>query len=143
MNYAQATLALEGYFGSRWTQTLVSYESGNIPLPEHRPLPTEAWLRFTVAGVGGGRRSMGRGEPWTRWDFLAIHQLFVQPSTGHDVIDGYVNDLLTLWKDFDFVVPGAGARWVSIDPPFSPSARQEREWFQTNLTVPVQLEWRS
>jgi hypothetical protein len=141
MNYSQATLALEGFFGQRWTQTLVSYESGNIPLPENRPTASESWLRFTLSGVGMGRRSIGRGEPWTRWDYLATHQLFVPPQTGHDIIDGYVSDLLTLWQDLDLPVPGAGARWVMIDPPFAPSSRREAEWFQTNITMSLQLEF--
>jgi hypothetical protein len=142
MNYSAATLALEGWFASRWTQTLVSYESQNVPLPEKRPTAKEPWLRFTLSGVGSGRRSIGRGEPWSRWDFLAMHQLFVPPSTGHDRIDGYVADLLTLWDCLDFVVPSAGARWTALDPPFAPTSRSEREWWQSNLTVPLQLEWR-
>jgi hypothetical protein len=141
LNYRDATLALEGWFATQWGgRTLVSYESGNIPLPEQRPTAHESWLRFTLAGVGTGFRSVGRGEPWTRWSFLAIHQLFTPPQTGHDVADGYISDLVSVWRDL--AVPSAGARWVVLDPPYAPTARQEREWYQTNLTISLQLEWR-
>lgn len=143
MNFSSATLFLEGWFHEQWAdRTLVSYESQNIPLPEHRPAANESWLRFTLSGVGGGRRSLGRNAPWTIWPFLLSIQVFVPPSSGHNVSDDYVSQIVILSQNLDLMVPAAGARWVSYDPPFPPLARSEREWFMQSVVQPLQLEWR-
>jgi hypothetical protein len=143
VNYSSATLALEGWFAQQWgNRTLVSYESGNVPLPEGRPLPTEAWLRLTLSGIGFARRTIGRGEPWRIWSFLATHQVFVPPASGHDLSDGYISELVTVWDNLDFCIPTAGARWTALDPPLPPTSHREAEWYQQNLSVPLMLEWR-